>query len=169
MSKTYTEMIIDSLITLDDGHKGSSRQSIWKCFRTKHPEYDSPASYKIFVTRLKKLSENPMSHITKHKKNNQRFVFDDYLRQKMRNAKKKGAQINVKFVSTAGTVKPKAIKKAKKQNDKAKAKAKDQKKKASKGKKDAKKERKSGSSKGKAAAKGKSAGAGKGKSNKQKM
>jgi hypothetical protein len=163
MSKTYTEMIIDALITLDDGHKGSSRQSIWKCFRTKHPEYDSPASYKIFVTCLKKLSENPLSHISKHKKNNQRFVFDDYLRQKMRNAKKKGAEINVKFVSTAGTVKPKAIKKAQKKTQKAKAKAKDQKKKAT----NAKKERKSGASKGRAAAKGKSAG--KGKSNKQKM
>ena len=58
------------MITLNDGHKCSTRQGIWKCFKTKNPELDSPASYKTFIVRLKKLAENPLSHITAHKKNN---------------------------------------------------------------------------------------------------
>lgn len=64
MTKTYNEMIQDAMLSLGNGKKGETRQSIWKCIQTKYPEYDSKGAYRIFLVRLKKLSENPHSHIT---------------------------------------------------------------------------------------------------------
>jgi len=37
---TYQEMIQVALLTLNDGKKGSTRQSMWKCIRAKYPEQD---------------------------------------------------------------------------------------------------------------------------------
>ena len=57
---TYNEMVVGALLTLNE-RGGSSRQAIWKCVQAKYPEAD----YKQYIVRLKKLAENPASHIVK--------------------------------------------------------------------------------------------------------
>lgn len=74
---------------------------------------DSKANYRNFIVRLKKISENPDSHITKNAKNAQRFVLADKMRVRIVKAKKLGKEITIKILSTEATTKPKA-KKAKK-------------------------------------------------------
>jgi len=57
---TYNEMVVSALLTLNE-RGGSSRQALWKCVSAKFPEAD----YKQFIVRLKKLAENPASHIVR--------------------------------------------------------------------------------------------------------
>jgi hypothetical protein len=67
-------MIQDALLTLGDGGKGSTRQSIWKVIQTKYPDQDSARGYRLFMVRLKKLCENPDIKINYHHSNKSRFV-----------------------------------------------------------------------------------------------
>ena len=116
---TINEMIQDAIISLADGKKGSTRQSIWKCIQTKYPEHDSKAAYRTFLVRLKKIGENPHSHITRV--NAQRYALDNKMRNKIYRNKKAGKDITIKILNTEATTKPKAkrAREAKAKKDKA--------------------------------------------------
>ncbi len=124
---THTELIQDALITLLDGAKGSTRQSIWKCIKTKYPEMDTPLIYRNFIVRLKKLAENPMSGVQKHPSNDQRFCLEEKLRRKIVYNKKHGKPTTRKIFPTEATMKPmskqKVAKEAKEQQKQSKKKA----------------------------------------------
>jgi len=156
-SVTYQEMIQDALLTLNEGKKGSSRQSLWKCIKTKYPEHDSDRDYKLFIVRLKKLCENPSVPIAKNPMNAARFHIEDKMREKIRRQKASGKDVTVKVFSTESTTKAeKKRKDAMKAKERAKAKA-EKKRAAAKAKKAKAAEKKKNSAKGKkSAAKGKS-------------
>lgn len=128
---TFAEMIQDAMLSLGDGKKGSSRQSIWKCIQTKYPERDSKNDYRLFIVRLKKLSENPSSQIIRA--SSQRFALSDKIRARIVRNKKAGKDITIKILNTEATTKPKAMKaksvKAKKEKAKQQKKEKSEKKK----------------------------------------
>jgi hypothetical protein len=104
---TTDQMILEALAVLNDGKKGSSRQSLWKCINTNFPE---TANYKQFLVRLKKMSSNPLSHVHHAEKSNQRFVMDKSLHAKILYAKKKGGAVQATIRSVT-MMKPEAAKK----------------------------------------------------------
>jgi hypothetical protein len=125
---TTDQMILEALAVLNDGKKGSSRQSLWKCINTNFPE---TANYKQFLVRLKKMAANPLSHVQKAEKSHQKFVMDKMLHGKILYAKKSGKPVQATIRSVT-MMKPEA---AKKKIAKTDAKKKSEK----KGKKDMKK------------------------------
>ena len=114
---TYIEIIQDALLTLNEP-KGSTRQNLWKCIQSRHPDHTDPRQFYI---RLKKLSSDPLNNIEKN--GNSRFRLNTSYKDKIQRRLAKGIEIK-KIIKTQATVKlikkKKVTKKAKKARKSAK-------------------------------------------------
>jgi hypothetical protein len=117
MKLTYIEIIQDALLTLNEP-KGTSRQALWKCVQSRHPE---DVDQKQFLVRLKKLSSDPLNNI---ERKGGRFRLNKSYKDKIQRRLAKGIAIK-KIIKTQATVKvlkkKKVAKKAKKANKAKKA------------------------------------------------
>ena len=93
---TYNDMVITALLTLNE-RGGSSRQAIWKCVEAKFPEAD----YKQYIVRLKKLAENPASHIVRV--NSATFKLSQSFKEKAKRRMEKGETIHKVVATKAST------------------------------------------------------------------
>lgn len=105
---SYIEIIQDALVTLKEP-KGSSRQALWKCIESKHPE---EANRKQFFIRLKKLSADSLNNIEQH---GARFKLSKSYQDKIKRRLAGGADLKT-VIKTQAMIKPvkKLAKKAKK-------------------------------------------------------
>ena len=124
MKLTYIELIQDALLTLNEP-KGASRQALWKCIQSRHPE---EADQKQFLIRLKKLSHDPLNNI---ENKGGRFKLTASYRDKIKRRLAKGITIK-KIIKTQATVKVQKKRKVQKKAKKARKSAKQGEKKARK-------------------------------------